>query len=252
VETAFDELRVIIAADVPTMARRAADRAATVLASAIAGGGEATAMFATGNSQREFLDELVARPGVDWPRVTAFHLDEYVGLPADHPAALRHYLRTRIADRVPLRAFEFIAGDAPDPDREAARYGELLAVRPMDLCCLGVGENGHLAFNEPPGVRFDDPEPVKVVALAAASRNQQVGEGHFATLADVPTRAITVTIPTIVAAAALIAIVPERRKAAAVRAALTGPVTPDCPASVLRTQAHAQLFLDRDAAELLP
>ncbi|MGH9026605.1 MAG: glucosamine-6-phosphate deaminase [Acidimicrobiia bacterium] len=247
----FGALRVTIDEDGTALARHAAGVTAALLADAISARGAATAMFATGNSQLAFLDELVACVGIDWASVTAFHLDEYVGVAADHPASFRRYLTERLADRVRLRKFHFIAGDAPDPGQEAAHYADLIAANPLDVCCVGIGENGHLAFNDPPGVRFDDPAAVKVVALAEASRRQQLGEGHFATLGEVPTHAITVTIPAILEAAAVVAIVPEGRKARAVQAALTGSVTPDCPASILRDQSHAQLFLDRDAAALV-
>jgi glucosamine-6-phosphate deaminase len=249
--TFVDAMRVSTDDDPMDMARHAADAAVTALTDALGARGEATAMFATGNSQVQFLADLVTRPGIDWTRVTAFHLDEYVAISSDHPASLRRYLRAHIADRIPLRAFHFITGDAANPEGEAARYAELLATNAIDLCCVGIGENGHLAFNDPPGVRFDDPALVKVVELAEASRNQQVGEGHFARLSDVPTHAITVTIPQILDAATVLAVVPERRKAAAVHAALMEPVTPDCPASILRSQPHAQMFLDRAAATTL-
>ena len=146
---------------------------------------------------------------------------------------------------------EIMAQHAADATAEATRYAGLLADNPIDLCCVGIGENAHLAFNDPPGVRFDDPETVKVVLLAEASRKQQVREGHFARLADVPTHAITVTVPAILRAGTVLAVVPEGRKAPAVRAALAGPVTPECPASALRGASHAQMFLDRDAATLL-
>jgi glucosamine-6-phosphate deaminase len=234
--------------DVAAMARNAAAATAAVIARAVAARGAANVMFATGNSQAAFLDELVRRSDVDWRRVTAFHLDEYVGVAADDPASFCRYLTERVAERVPLHAFHFIAGDVRDPAGEADRYAALLADRPLDLCCVGIGENGHLAFNDPPGVRFDDPTAVKVVTLAEASRRQQVGEGHFARIDNVPTHAITVTVPTILRADAIVAVVPEARKARAVQVALTGPVTPDCPASVLREQPHVQLFLDRAAA----
>jgi glucosamine-6-phosphate deaminase len=234
--------------DVAAMASNAAAAAAVIITEAVAARGAANVMFATGNSQVAFLDELVSRPDVDWRYVTAFHLDEYVGVAADHPASFRRYLAERVAERVPLHAFHFIAGDARDPAGEADRYAALLAEHPLDLCCVGIGENGHLAFNDPPGVRFDDPAAVKVVRLAGASRRQQVGEGHFDRIDDVPTHAITVTVPAILGADAIVAVVPEARKARAVQAALSGPITPDCPASILREQPQARLFLDRAAA----
>jgi len=208
-------------------------------------------MLATGNSQLAFLGALVQVPGVDWGRVRAFHMDEYVGISATHPASFRRYMRERVASRVPFEAFHYLGGDAADPEREATRYEALLRTHPLDLCCAGIGENGHLAFNDPPVADFDDPRAVKVVALEPASRLQQVGEGHFAVLDDVPTHAITVTIPTLLAASCLLVIVPEARKARPVHDALYGPITTACPASILRRQPNATLYLDAESSALL-
>jgi glucosamine-6-phosphate deaminase len=179
-------------------------------------------------------------------------MDEYVGIAAEHTASFRRYMHERIATRVPLRAFEYIEGDREDAAAETARYARLLQDHPVDLCCAGIGENGHLAFNDPPVADFADPRAVKVVELDETSRRQQVGEGHFATLADVPTHAVTVTIPALLSARRMLVIVPEARKAPAVAAALTGPVTTACPASVLRRHARATLFLDPASAADLP
>lgn len=247
---AADSLTVLVFDDGASLARRAADDAAAVLRDALAARTHANVLFASGNSQIAFLDELVRRP-LDWGRVRGFHMDEYVGIPASHPASFRRYMRERVVARVPMQSFHLIEGDAPDPEGEAERYAALLRAQPIDLCCLGVGENGHLAFNDPPYADFADPRPVKIVELDTASRRQQVDEGHFASIDEVPTRAITVTIPTLLGADRLLAIVPESRKAPAVQAMLEGPVGTACPASVLRSQPHATLYLDRDAASLL-
>jgi glucosamine-6-phosphate deaminase len=208
-------------------------------------------MLATGNSQLAFLLELIQIPDVDWQRVRAFHMDEYVGLAGSHSASFRRYMRERVAAHLPVMEFHYIEGDAPDPEAEAARYAALLRENPLDLTCAGIGENGHLAFNDPPVADFDDPLDVKVVALDEASRRQQVGEGHFASLDEVPTHAITVTIPALLLAERVLVIVPELRKARAVREALYGPISTSCPASILRRQENATLFLDLESSTLL-
>ncbi len=246
-----DELTVEVCDDVEALARAAAHDAAEALRDAIDARGEANVMLATGNSQLAFLARLVEERGIAWERVRAFHMDEYVGLAPTHPASFQRYMRERVASHLPVKEFHYLAGDTGDATAEAARYAALLHANPLDLCCCGIGENGHLAFNDPPVADFDDPLDVKIVALDMASRRQQVGEGHFATVDDVPTHAITVTIPALLRARRLLAIVPERRKAHAVRAALTGPITTECPASVLRRLAHATLYLDAESASLL-
>jgi glucosamine-6-phosphate deaminase len=244
-------LTVEIFPDVAPLARAAARAAADALRDAIAERGAANVMLATGNSQLVFLAELVTYTDVDWTRVTAFHMDEYVGLPPTHTASFQRYMRERVAANVPFHAFNYLQGDTGDAEQEVRRYADLLRGHPLDLCCCGIGENGHLAFNDPPVADFDDPLDVKIVALEDASRRQQVAEGHFATVDDVPTHAITVTIPALLRARRVLAIVPERRKAAPVKAALEGPITTACPASYLRTQPHATLYLDADSASLL-
>jgi glucosamine-6-phosphate deaminase len=243
--------QVEILPDPAALAAAAADRAIEVLRAATDGRGTANAMFATGNSQIEFVRCLVARADdLPWGDVVVFHMDEYVGVGADHPAGFRRWIRQRIAEPLRPRAAHYLDGLAP-PDRECARYAALLAQYPLDLCCLGIGENGHLAFNDPPGADFDDPLDVKVVELDAACRRQQVHEGHFATDADVPARAMTVTIPALLRARQVLAIVPEARKAESVRRALEGPVEPACPASALQRAPHATVFLDPRSAGLL-
>jgi glucosamine-6-phosphate deaminase len=232
---------------VALMARDATDDAVAAINTAVDARGEANIMLATGNSQLAFLQQLVARRDVAWSRVTAFHMDEYAGLPPTHPASFQRYMRERVAAHLPLRMFHYLDGTG-DPEVEARRYALLLAEHPLDLCCAGIGENGHLAFNDPPVADFSDPHAVKVIALDAASRRQQVGEGHFASIDEVPTRAITVTIPALLAAARLLVVVPEARKAEPVRRALGDPVSTECPATILRLQPQATLYLDADSA----
>ncbi|HXG48919.1 MAG TPA: glucosamine-6-phosphate deaminase, partial [Methylomirabilota bacterium] len=246
-----DELDVRVLADADSLARAVAELARAHLASVLARRGSAAVILATGNSQIRFLDTLVQLGGVDWSRVTAFHMDEYLGLPGDHPASFRRYMRERIASRLNLRAFHYIEGDALQPIDECERYARLLEAQPIDLCCLGIGENGHLAFNDPPVADFADKRLVKIVQLDLACRQQQVGEGHFPSVDAVPAYAITLTIPALCRAERILCVAPEKRKARAVRDALRGPVSPACPASILRRQPHATLFLDGDSTSLL-
>jgi glucosamine-6-phosphate deaminase len=198
------------------------------------------------------LDGLAAADGIDWQRVEAFHLDEYVGLPLGHPSSFGRWLDDHIWGHVRPGRVERIDGGSADPGAESRRYGALLDDGGIDLGLIGIGENGHLAFNDPPVADFGDPRDVKVVELEAASRNQQVGEGHFANIDDVPTHAITVTIPALLRASRVLVIVPEARKAQPVYDALLGPITTACPASILRHQSHAMLYLDPASAGQLP
>jgi glucosamine-6-phosphate deaminase len=250
VQRVVGEMEVVVHADAGALARAAAHAAASAMRDAVAQNGVAHAMFATGNSQLRFVDALVALDGVPWSDVVVFHMDEYVGVGPDHPAGFQRWIRERISDRVqPLRS-HYIDGLA-DPQAESARYAELLRNHPLDLCCLGIGENGHLAFNDPPVADFDDPLDVKVVELDLACRSQQVHEGHFPDVDAVPSHAITVTIPALLRARRVLAVVPEARKAEPVCAALTGPVSSACPASILRTRDNVVLHLDRQSAALL-
>ena len=210
--------------------------------------GVANAMFATGNSQLEFTDALVSMGSeVPWHRVVLFHMDEYVGIDKGHQAGFAKWIRERIVDRVRPMAAHLIDADA-DPVAECERYSKLLHDNPLDLCCLGIGENGHLAFNDPPDADLHDPASVRVVKLAESCRMQQVNEGHFPGLSSVPEQAITVTIPALLRAGRVLAIVPEARKAAPVRMALEGPISSECPASALRTKTGTQLHVDPDSA----
>lgn len=234
------------------MARAAADEALAVMQAAVEARGIANAMFATGNSQLAFVRMLIAETdGVPWSETVVFHMDEYVGVGPDHPAGFQRWIRERIVDPAHPKAAHYVQG-LGDPEEECRRYAGLLRDQPLDLCCLGIGENGHLAFNDPPVADFEDRLDVKVVELDTACRMQQVNEGHFPVLADVPAHAITVTIPALLRAGRVLAIVPEARKAEPVLAALTGPVATSCPASALRTIAHATIHLDPESARLLP
>lgn len=246
-----EALSVRVFDDAQSLARDAAADGASTIRQAIAARGTANVMLATGNSQLEFLAVLVTHTDLDWSRVTAFHMDEYVDLPPTHTASFQRYMRERVAARLPFKEFHYLNGDTGDAYREAERYADVLRAHPLDLCCCGIGENGHLAFNDPPVADFDDPLDVKVVELTAASRRQQVAEGHFATIADVPAEAMTVTIPALLRAGRVLAIVPEARKAIPVRDALQGPITTACPASYLRRQPHAILYLDAESSSLL-
>ena len=211
----------------------------------------AALILATGNSQIQFLENLIGLGGVDWSRTILFHMDEYLGIGANHQASFRRYMRERVEERVHPRQFHYLEGDALLPLDECQRYASLLRAQPIDLCCLGVGENGHLAFNDPPVADFSDSHSVKLVKLDEACRQQQVGERHFPSLEAVPQYAFTLTIPMLCSARKMVCVAPETRKATAVKAALQGPVTAGCPASVLRRQPHATLFLDTDSAALL-
>jgi glucosamine-6-phosphate deaminase len=246
-----DALSVRVFDDVQSLALAAASDAAAAIRGAVDDRGDANIMLATGNSQLVFLAALIEHTDVDWSKVTAFHMDEYVDLPSSHPASFQRYMREKVASMIAVKEFHYLAGDTGDAQAEADRYSALLRAHPLDLCVCGIGENGHLAFNDPPVADFDDAADVKLVALEPASRRQQVAEGHFATIDDVPTHAITVTIPALVRARRVLAIVPETRKAAPVRDALRGPVSTACPASYLRRQPQATLYLDVDSASLL-
>jgi glucosamine-6-phosphate deaminase len=208
-------------------------------------------IFATGASQIEMLRALVAIPEVPWDQVAGFHMDEYLGISPDHTASFRHYLREHLSSRVALREFHEIDGLAPDPGNVCAEYTNLLRERSPKLCLLGVGENGHLAFNDPGEADFNDPAAVKVVSLDPTCREQQVVEGWFAKEEDVPRQALTLTIPTLMSVPELIVSVPGNRKAAIMKRVLTEPVSTSCPATILRTHPNATLFLDEESASEL-
>ncbi len=206
-------------------------------------------IFATGNSQLSFLSAL-RDLSLPWERISVFHMDEYLGLRADHPASFRRFIREKISEPFHPRATYYIEGDAPDIDAELARYDGLLREHAPVICVLGVGENGHLAFNDPPA-DFHTDKLIHVVTLDQVCRQQQVGEGHFPNFDAVPKQAISLTVPALLKQKYLFALVPEMRKAKAIQAALEGPVTENLPASILRTQKQVTLYLDWDSASLL-
>jgi glucosamine-6-phosphate deaminase len=246
-----DRLRVRIAPDRTEMGTAAAGYVADRLRAQLAPGGRARVAFAAAASQVEFLDALASAPGIDWARVEAVQLDEYIGLPLGHRRSFGRWLDDHIWSRVRPGRIERMDGGAPDPEAECGRYGSLVADRGIDLALLGIGENGHLAFNDPHAADFADPLVVKVVELDEVALNQQVRDGAFPSLELVPRRAITLTMSTILASRAISVVVPGPQKAPAVRAALDGPIGPACPASALRTHPDAVLFLDEGAASQL-
>ena len=235
----------------PEAGKAAAVEAAKVIKKVIQKKGEANIILATGTSQIEMLDNLAAADEIDWPKVTMFHLDEYIGLPANHQASFRKYLKERFVDKLPgLKAVHFVDGGADDPERECRRLGAIIAAHPIDVALVGIGENGHLAFNDPPA-DFQTERPFIIVELDARCREQQLGEGWFETLEQVPRRAISMSIRQIMKSECVIVTVPEKRKAEAVKSALEGQVTNMCPASILQRHRNCKIFMDEDAASLL-
>jgi glucosamine-6-phosphate deaminase len=233
------------------MAAAAAAAAAKAINKAIENMGRANIILATGASQIEMLKNLTEAETVDWTKVTMFHLDEYIGMEADHPASFRKFLKERFVDKVPgLKAVYFVAGDTGNPQQECRRVGSLITEHPIDAAMIGIGENGHLAFNDPPA-DFETEEPYLIVELDEKCRKQQLGEGWFETLKQVPRRAISMSIRQIIKSKCLIVTVPDQRKAEAVKNALEGKVTPMCPASILQQHDNCKIFLDAEAASLL-
>lgn len=230
-------------------ASAAADIAASIRRR-LAEQGSVRMVFAAAPSQTETLAALAAAPGIDWSRVTTFHMDEYIGLDPSAPERFGNWLREHLFDALPFEAVHLL-DPADDPDGAAERYATLLGEAPVDIVVLGIGENGHIAFNDPPVADFDDPRAVKVVELDDACRLQQVADDCFATVDDVPTSALTLTIPTLVGASELFCVVPGVRKAEAVRATLEERVTTSWPSTVLRTHDSCTLYVDADAASLL-
>jgi glucosamine-6-phosphate deaminase len=246
-----ENVRVLVFPSQDELGHAAAAHAAEIIARAIRQHGVARIIVGTGNSQDRLIHWLTQQPQIAWPSVEVFHMDEYAGMSADHPASFRRWLRTHLADRVGGGRFHYLAGDAPDLDAEMQRYAKELASAPIDLCFIGFGENGHIAFNDPHEADFNDPKPIKRVQLDEKCRMQQVGEGHFPSLDEAPREAVTLTCPTLMSARKVIAVVPERRKAEAVRDALEGPLTTRCPASLVLTHPAATVYLDPDSASLL-
>jgi glucosamine-6-phosphate deaminase len=235
--------------DKASLGQSAAEQAANSLRTAIQRNGKARIIAATGASQFEFLDALTAMPGIDWPRVEMFHLDEYIGLPASHPASFRKYLRERLINKTGITRYHFLDGEG-DVAKVVRKISAELAAVPIDVAFVGIGENGHLAFNDPPA-DFQTVEPYIIVDLDEACRRQQVGEGWFASLSEVPTRAISMSVRQILKALEILCIVPDARKAQAVKSCFEGEISPLAPASILRTHSRTTVFLDRLSAALL-
>jgi len=244
-------MKVKVFDDKSALGEAAAEQASRIINQALRERGWARIIAATGASQFEFLAALTATPDLDWSRVELFHLDEYVGLPVTHPASFRKYLLERLIEPTDLGRYYLLDGEA-DPAEVCARVGAELSAASVDVAFVGIGENGHLAFNDPPA-DFATEEPYLVVTLDAACRRQQVGEGWFASLEAVPARAISMSIRQIFKSREIICIVPDARKAAAVKACLEGPVSPLAPASILQEHSAVTVYLDRNsAADLSP
>lgn len=241
-----DKLRVRVYDNREAMGAAAAKAVAEKIKQLLASKTELRMIFAAAPSQNELLAGLTGDPSIDWSRITAFHMDEYIGLPKEAPQAFGRYLSERLFDRVGLKAVHLIDSSGAI-ERECERYGELLREAPIDIVCLGIGENGHLAFNDPPVADFGDSYTIKAVELDEACRRQQVNDGCFAEIGDVPTHALTLTIPTLLSASHLYCIVPGPTKRGAVEQTLNGPVTVECPSSVLRRHTDCTLYLDLDS-----
>jgi glucosamine-6-phosphate deaminase len=208
-------------------------------------------IFATGASQIETLEQLTASRDLPWNQVFGYHMDEFVGIASDHPASFRRYLRERLTAKVHMKEFFEIDGTAPDPELTGREYGDKIRTADPKLCLLGIGENGHLAFNDPPVAKFTDAVDVKIVRLDAVCRQQQTAEGWFSSVDQVPEHAITLTIPALLRVPKLIVSVPGRRKAKIVQRTFEGPITTECPATILRTHPDVTVFLDLDSADEL-
>ncbi len=238
-------------ADKEAMGAAAAGAAAEEIKAAVVDKGQANIILATGASQFEVLKNLIAAEGIDWSKVVMFHLDEYIGIGQEHPASFRKYLQERFVDEVSgLKAVHFVDGDAEDPQTECDRLGGIIAAHPIDVALVGIGENGHLAFNDPPA-DFETEDAYIVVDLDEKCRRQQLGEGWFATLDDVPARAISMSIGQIMKSRCIVCSVPDLRKAEAVKGALEGQVSNMCPSSILQEHENCTLYLDEPAASLL-
>jgi len=227
----------------------AASQAAGAIKRAISELGRARIIAATGMSQFEFLNALTKTPGVDWTKVEMFHLDEYVGLPATHPASFRKYLLERLIEPAGIKRYHLLDGEA-NPGEVCSRVGEEISAAPIDVAFIGIGENGHLAFNDPPA-DFETDEPYIVVDLDEPCRRQQVGEGWFAGLDDVPRRAISMTVKQILKAREIVCVAPDARKAEAVRNCFENEISPQFPASILRTHGATTVYLDAESSSLL-
>ena len=242
-----DNLRIEIYKSAAEMGFSAAESVAGKLRKAIKEKGNANLILGTGASQYPLHDSLL-KMNLEWNKINLFHLDEYIGINDRHPASFRCFLRERIVEKTHPGNVWYLAGDSPDTEAEIKRYGDLLRNNPADVACIGIGENGHIAFNDPGVADFDDPAYLKVVELDQACRKQQVGEGWFDSIKDVPVKAVTLTVTAIMDSAFICCTVPDERKSEAVFRAIEDEISTQCPASVLRRHKNAVLFLDRFAA----
>jgi glucosamine-6-phosphate deaminase len=236
--------------DKASLGRAAAEQAAAAIRRAIAERGQARIIAATAASQLEFLDALTKTPGIDWQKVEAFHLDEYIGLPVTHPGSFRKMLLEQLVRKTGITKYHLLEGDAANPAQVVSDVGKNLASAPSDIAFLGIGENGHIAFNDPPA-DFETEEPYIIVNLDEACRRQQVGEAWFANISQVPKQAISMSARQILKAKEILAVVPDTRKAQAVKLCFEGSISPMAPASILRTHPNATVYLDKNSASLL-
>ncbi len=246
-----DTLSVYISQTEKELAKQSAKITQEYLEKVLQKKGEARIILATGNSQLHFLDALIATQKIDWSQITLFHLDEYLGIEEKHPASFRYYLREKVEKRVHPKQFHYLQGDSLEPIEECDRYTKILQEKPIDLCCLGIGTNGHLAFNEPTVAKFDDPYGVKLVRLEEETRQVQVFQGHFSHLDKVPKYALTLTVPMILLSQKILCLASGKNKATVVKTMLKHNIRPCCPASILRTHSDSSLLLDKESAELL-
>lgn len=236
--------------DKSSLGRAAADQAANAIRRAIADRGQARIIAATAASQLEFLDALTKSTGIDWGRVEAFHLDEYIGLSITHPGSFRKMLMEQLVAKTGIKRYHLLNGDAIDPSAVIREVGKQLASSPIDIAFLGIGENGHIAFNDPPA-DFETEAPYIIVALDEPCRRQQVGEAWFSDISQVPTHALSMSARQILKAKEILAVVPDKRKAAAVKACFEGEISPLAPASIIRKHANATVYLDQNSASQL-
>jgi glucosamine-6-phosphate deaminase len=235
--------------DKSSLGKAAAAQAATAIRRAIRDHGQARVIAATATSQLEFLDALTSEPDIDWKRVEVFHLDEYIGLPVTHPGSFRKMLLEQLVQKTGIKKYHLLDGDA-DPSEVVRRVGKALTSAPIDIAFVGIGENGHLAFNDPPA-DFTTEEPYLIVNLDEACRRQQVGEAWFTDISQVPTQAISMSVRQILKAKEILAVVPDTRKAHAVKVCFEGEISPRAPASILRTHPNTTVYLDKNSAALL-
>lgn len=246
-----DKLNVIISKDRDELGKIAAKNISNIISSLLEINDEVRMIFAAAPSQNEFLSELIKYRDIDWSRVTAFHMDEYIGLPPGSNQLFSKYLSDNIFSKVNFKKVHIINSQETNILEECERYEKLLKEKPIDIVCMGIGENGHLAFNDPPVANFNDKKFVKVVKLDDTCKQQQVNDGCFNSIEEVPTHAVTLTVPALMSGSLLSIMVPGKRKAIAVKNTLRGEITTDCPASILRTHPNAYLYIDEDSSSML-